>query len=128
MDSRLYFVLGDLFSNVLVGLVAGWFCALIIGEGWNMFLAMFFAMLIGMVVGMVLFFPLGMLFGAMEVMLPTMFGGMFSGMVVGMWAAMMPMSGSQSVAMGAVCGLIAIVTVWILNNAVRGVRSMPEKG
>ena len=32
MDSRLYFVLGDLFSNVLVGVVAGWLAALVVGR------------------------------------------------------------------------------------------------
>ena len=87
MDSRLYFVLGDLFSNVLVGAVAGWLCALIIGTGWNMWVAMFVAMAIGMIVGTLLWLPLGMKFGTMEVMVPVMFGGMLSGMVVGMWAA-----------------------------------------
>ena len=128
MDSRLYFVLGDLVSNILVGLVAGWLCALIIGVGWNMFLAMVLAMIIGMIVGTILWFPLGMLFGAMEVMLPTMFGGMLSGMVVGMWAAMMPLGAGQAAVIGGVCGLVAIVTVWVLNNALRGVRSDLAKG
>ena len=93
MDSRLYFVLGDLASNLLVGALAGWLSALVIGVGWNMWLAMFLAMALGMLVGLVLFFPLGMAFGAMEVMLPTMFSGMLSGMVVGMWTAMHPVSG-----------------------------------
>ena len=83
MDSRLYFVLGDLASNLLVGALAGWFSALVIGDGWNMWLAMFLAMGLGMLLGLVLFFPLGMAFGAMEVMLPTMFSGMLAGMVVG---------------------------------------------
>ncbi len=83
MDSRLYFVLGDLAANLLVGALAGWLSAVVIGTGWNMFLAMFLAMGLGMLVGLVLFFPLGMAFGAMEVMLPTMFSGMLAGMVVG---------------------------------------------
>lgn len=128
MDSRLYFVLGDLASNILVGLVVGWLCALIVGVGWNMYLAMLLAMVIGMVVGTVLWFPLGILFGAMEVMLPTMFGGMLSGMVVGMWAAMMPVSGTQAAVIGSVCGLISIVIIWVVNNAVRGIRPYQAEG
>jgi membrane protein implicated in regulation of membrane protease activity len=76
-----------------------------------------------MIVGLVLWFPLGILFGAMEVMLPIMFGGMLSGMVVGMWAAMMSLGGYEAAAMGGVCGLISIVIIWVLNNAVRGTRS-----
>ncbi len=122
MDSRLYFVLGDLAGNILVGALAGWLSALVIGEGWNMVLAMFLAMAIGMLVGLVLFFPLGMAFGAMEVMLPTMFGGMLSGMVVGMWAAMHPVGGGDGLLVGAGCGLFGIVVIWVLNHAVRGRR------
>ena len=95
-----------------------WFCA---------FLAMLVAMVIGMAVGLVLFFPLGVAFGAMEVMLPTMFTGMFSGMVVGMWAAMMPLGGLQAVAAGAVCGLVGVNVIWILNNSLRGVQE-PREG
>ena len=127
MDSRLYFVLGDLFSNLLVAILAGWLCSLLIPAGWNMFLAMLVAMVIGMAVGLGLFFPLGVAFGAMEVMLPTMFTGMFSGMVVGMWAAMMPLGGLQAVAAGAVCGLVGVNVIWILNNSLRGVQE-PREG
>ncbi len=122
MDSRLFFVLGDLGGNLLVAAVAGWLCALLIPVGWNMFFAMLVAMAIGMVVGLVLFFPLGIFFGAMEVMVPTMFSGMLSGMVVGMWAAMEPVSGQQALVCGAVCGLIGINIIWIMNNSLRGPR------
>jgi hypothetical protein len=121
MDSRLYFVLGDLASNILVGLVVGWLCCLIVDVGWHMFLTMVLAMFIGMVTGTVLWFPLGRFFGAMEVMLPTMFSGMLSGMVVGMWATMMPLGDFEAAAIGGVCGLISIVIIWILNNSVHGV-------
>ncbi len=128
MDSRLYFVLGDLASNLLVGAMAGWLSALVIGVGWNMWLAMFLAMALGMLVGLVLFFPLGMAFGAMEVMLPTMFGGMLSGMVVGMWAAMHPVSGTVALLVGAGCGLVGINVIWVLNIALRGRRSYAQEG
>lgn len=125
MDSRLYFVLGDLASNLLVGALAGWLSALVIGVGWNMWLAMFLAMALGMLVGLVLFFPLGMAFGAMEVMLPTMFSGMLSGMVVGMWTAMHPVSGVTALVVGAGCGLVGINVVWVLNVGLRGQRTYP---
>jgi hypothetical protein len=128
MDSRLYFVLGDLFSNILVGVVAGWLAALVVGEGWNMLLAMVLAMVLGMIVGTILWLPLGALFGAMEVMLPTMFGGMLSGMVVGMWAAMAPVGGLVAALTGGGCGLLAIVIVWVMNYSLRGVRPAPGEG
>lgn len=124
MDSRLYFVLGDLFSNVAVGLVAGVLAALVVGEDWNMYLAMILAMVLGMIVGTVLWLPLGALFGAMEVMLPTMFGGMISGMVVGMWVAMSPISVKAAALVGMACGLLAIVIVWIINGSLRGIRDL----
>ena len=123
MDSRLYLVLGDLASNILVGAAVGWLCALVVGVGWNMFLTMLLAMAIGMVVGTILWVPLGMFFGAMEVMLPTMFGGMLSGMVVGMRAAMMPVGSLQALFIGGLCGLAAIAIIWIMNARLRGVRS-----
>jgi Na+/citrate or Na+/malate symporter len=128
MDHRLYFVLGDLFANLVVGAVAGWACALLIGVEWNMFIAMVIAMVIGMLVGLFLFFPLGILFGAMEVMLPTMFSGMMSGMAIGMWAAMAPVTASQGLQWGAVVGLICLAIIWILNAGLRGRRSFGEEG
>ncbi len=128
MDSRLYFVLGDLASNLLVGALAGWLSALVIGVGWNMWLAMFLAMALGMLVGLLLFFPLGMAFGAMEVMLPIMLSGMLSGMVVGMWAAMHPVSAVTGLMAGAGCGLVGINVVWVLNVGLRGQRSYLKEG
>ncbi|MBT4518967.1 MAG: hypothetical protein HOC23_03090 [Halieaceae bacterium] len=121
MDSRLYFVLGDLGSNILVGLFVGWLCSLIVATGWNMAFTMILTMIIGMVIGTVLWLPLGILFGAMEVMLPVMFSGMLSGMVVGMWATMAPLEIYQAATAGSVCGLVSIVIVWVMNNSARGI-------
>jgi hypothetical protein len=123
MDHRLFFVLGDLTVNIVVGAAVAWLCALFVGVGWNMFLAMILSMIIGMIIGTLLFFPLGIAFGAMEVMLPAMFTGMVSGMVVGMWATMEPLSGMSALAIGGVCGLACIVSIWILNNSVKGVQT-----
>lgn len=122
MDSRWYFVFGDLFANLLVGAVAGWLCALAIGVGWPMLAAMVVAMALGMVVGLVLFFPMGILLGAMEVMLPAMCSGMFSGMLVGMWDAMKPLDSAAALGLGAGCGAVCIVSLWLLNSLLRGVR------
>ena len=84
MDSRLYFVLGDLAANILCGAIIGAVCYLIFDPDWNMLAAMFFAMGVGMVVSMLLWFPTSIVLGAMEAMLPMMLTGMYSGMVVGM--------------------------------------------
>lgn len=127
MDSRLYFVLGDLGSNVFIGLAVGWLSAMLVGVGWNMYLAMMVTMVLGMVVGTILWLPLGILFGAMELMVPAMCTGMVSGMVVGMWAAMVPLGANEAATIGAVCGLASIVLVWIVNNSLRGVRHFPAE-
>lgn len=122
MDSRWYFVLGDLFSNLLVGAIAGWLCVLVVGEGWNMVLAMLLAMAIGMLVGLFLWPPLAVLFGAMEVMVPIMFSGMVSGMFLGMAATMRPIGHLEALQTGALYGLGSLVFIWILNSFMRGAR------
>ncbi|SRR5690606_31734585 len=126
MDHRLYFVIGDLLANILVGLFVGWITWLLVSPGWNMWLAMVVMMVLGMVLAGLLFLPLGVFLGAMEVMIPTMLGGMLSGMVIGMWCAMAPLSGPAATALGGACGLLAIVAVWIANHSLRGSRSVLE--
>ena len=54
MDDRLYFIFGDLFSNCAVGALVGLVLAGLVGDGWNMLLAM----LVGMGMGMILGLPL----------------------------------------------------------------------
>jgi hypothetical protein len=122
MDSRLYFVLGDLFANILVGAVVGWLTALIVSPGWNMWIAMFVMMPVGMLLSMLLWMPMSIYLGAMEVMLPTMFTGMFSAMVIGMDAAMAPMASAVAFKHGAVIGLVVIVAIWVVNNSLRGIQ------
>ncbi len=120
MDHRLYFVLGDLFANLFTGALVGWLSWLIVDPGWNMWIAMFLMMVISMFVAIILWIPFSVLFGAMEVMVPLMFTGMVAGMVVGMWAAMEQLSAMDCFYLGAVCGLVSLVVIWILNSALRG--------
>ncbi|MFK7730229.1 MAG: hypothetical protein AB8B48_01290 [Pseudomonadales bacterium] len=126
MDSRLYFVLGDLIANILCGAIIGAVCYLIFDPSWNMLAAMFFAMGVGMLASMLLWFPTSIVLGAMEAMLPMMLTGMYSGMVVGMWASMHPISLSMSLFVGGVVGLLTITLIWIANNQLRGVKTMEE--
>ena len=120
MDHRLYFVLGDLFANLITGALVGWLSWLIVDPGWNMWIAMFLMMVVSMFVAIILWIPFSVWFGAMEVMVPLMFTGMVSGMVVGMWAAMEQLSAMDCFYLGAVCGLVSLVVIWILNSALRG--------
>jgi hypothetical protein len=121
MDNRLYFVFGDLLSNIVMGALVGVVSVLLVSTGWNMWLAMVLMMVIGMVLGLVGALAFGFLYGAMEVMVPVMQTGMWSGMVVGMWQAMAPLTYSQGALAGGVTGLLVLNVIWVANTGLRGV-------
>ena len=121
MDHRLYFIAGDLISNIGVGIVIALSAALLIGSGWNMFIAMVVMMALGMISGLLLSLALGILFGAMEIMVPVMLTSMFSGMFSGMWLAMTDVALAQLVYLGAVTGLAVTCIIWLVNARLRGI-------
>ena len=117
MDRRLYFVLGDLFANVLVATAAAGFCAWLIGGSWGMLPGMLAGMLIGMVVALLISLPLlAPLLGVMEVLTPCMLSGMFGGMWGGMW----PLRGTGILSWGIGTGLVVIIAMYALNAAKSG--------
>ena len=124
MDHRLYFILGDLFANLLTGAAVGLLCWLIVDTGWNMWIAMFLMMTMGMLVAIVLWVPFSILFGAMEVMVPLMLTGMVAGMVVGMSLTVQQLTAMRCLADGALYGLISLVAIWILNSVLRGTQAV----
>ena len=120
METRLYFLFGDVVSNSVIGILAGLAAASLVGPGWPMLLGMLVGMAIGMLVsflGPIVFCPL---FGAHEVMMPTMLTGMLSGMVFGMWAAMRVLSTETVAGIGALLGLGMAVVVWMSNARLHG--------
>ena len=106
MDHRLFFAVGDLFANILVGVFAGLISWAIVDTGWNMWLAMFAMMALGMIAGLIVFFAVSIKLGAMEVMVPVMFSGMLGGMVIGMAAAMMPPSTGETTQLAAILPMV----------------------
>lgn len=128
MDHRLYFILGDLLVNIVVGAIVAAVSWLLISTAWNMYLAMIIMMLLGMIVGTIASFPFVYLYGAMEVMLPGMSTGMMSGMVTGMWLAMDSLSFPFALVVGGFTGFVTIVAVWILNNQIDGVQGKRADG
>ena len=54
MDHRLYFIFGDLLSNIIVGILMAVSATLLISTGWNMFIAMVVMMLLAMIVSLFL--------------------------------------------------------------------------
>ena len=121
MDHRLYFIFGDLLSNIIVGILMAVSATLLISTGWNMFIAMVVMMLLAMIVSLFLTLLLGIVFGAMEIMVPGMFSGMFSGMFGGMWLAMADVSLVHLVWLGAIIGLVVTCIIWLANARLRGI-------
>jgi hypothetical protein len=116
METRPYFVLGDLLVNATVGALVGLACAALIGPAWNMWLGMFIGMALGMAMALVLSLGLfAVLLGAMEVMVPAMLTGMTAGMVVGMAAPMTEVSLGDGARWGALLGLVCLVVTYAAN-------------
>ncbi len=124
METRLYFLLGDLLACVLVAVVAACACAAIFSDAWPMVLLMPVSMVVGMFIGLLVAVLAGLIyfFGAMEIMVPTM----FTGMVAGMWGAMVgagPEFSYASLAMqGAILGLVVNVAIRIYSMSLSGIK------
>ena len=120
METRPYFLFGDLLATGLAGAVCGLAGAAVVVPGWNMFLAMIPAMVVGMAVSLPISIGLGALFGAMEIMVPTMFGGMMAGMWVGMAEAMGRVETvGDALGQGALVGWACWAVTWVLNGIIQ---------
>ncbi len=121
METRPYFIFGDLLSCGIIGALCGLLCMFIVGQDWNMMVAMVAGMVIGMVlavlIDLIFFF---WLFGAMEVMMPTMLTGMLSGMAVGAIAAMGPLEAGWCAGVGALIGLGTLICTYTANAFLTG--------
>lgn len=121
METRPYFLLGDLLANVSTGALAGLACAALFDPAWNMWLGMFLGMAIGMAIALVLGVGLFFIFfGAMEVMIPTMLTGMVAGMIVGMAAPMTGMSLLDGIRWGALSGIGCLGFTYVMNALLAG--------
>ncbi len=120
METRPYFLLGDLLANSLAGVVVALLCSVVFGPSWNMVVAMFVGMALGMFVSMFVALPMGALFGAMEVMVPVMTTGMVAGMVVSMGAAMEPVPAGQAAWLGVLSGVGTLVACYVADAWMKG--------
>ena len=124
MDHRLFYIIGDVFSSALTGIVVALLSYALVSPAWPMLVAMPVMMILGMVVGLLLFFPLSIAFGAMEIMIPCMLGGMISGMTLGMWLTMQVLTVVGTVIIGAETALCTLLFVWVANTLLRGQRAL----
>jgi len=116
----MYFVLGDLFANVLVASAAAGLSTWLIGGSWGMLPGMIAGMLLGLLVALLISLPLlSPLLGVMEILSPCMLSGMFGGMWGGMWS----LTGAEVLSWGIVTGLVVIIAIYALND----VRSGPQE-
>lgn len=121
MENRLYFIFGDLISNIAVGASAAALIALLVTPEWSMLTAMFVSMALGMWISVLLGFAVLLRhFGAMEIMLPTMMSGMMAGMISGMLAAMRPLAITDALLLGTVIGAVSCIAFWIGNFILSG--------
>ena len=115
METRPYFLFGDIVTNAGCGAVVALVCTTAFGDGWPTLVAM----VLGMVAGGVVSIPLAMLavtlFGAMEVMLPVM----TTGMLVGMMASSRSVAPGVAAMGGALAGLGVLFVTYLLNARLR---------
>lgn len=116
IETRPYFLLGDLLGCLIAGAVAA-FAALLVPSSWWMAPSMAVAMVAGMLAGLLVGVLIVPLFG-MESMPPAMMTGMASGMIVSMTdLAADPRS---ALVVGAAIGGAVFVGMYVLNAVVSG--------
>ena len=119
METRPYFVLGDIASNGGVGALVGVTCAWLFPSEWHMAVTMIAGMIFGMVMSLPMAFLLSGLFGAMETLLPVMTTGMVAGMVVTMQSSLTTMRPEETARIGASCGLAVVIVTYLANAFIR---------
>ena len=120
LETRRYFVFGDLLSTCFIGGAVGGVTSLLVQDGWPMPVGMIAGMVLGMVLSLLLSLLFVPAFGALEIMLPSMLAGMVSGMVCGMAVAAGALSGLAALGAGAGCGFVVVVYTYLLNARVGG--------
>jgi hypothetical protein len=116
METRPYFVLGDISGNALVGAFSGWAGIAWMPHALGFWPGMLVSMLGSMAVTMVLALTLLLRwFGAMEVMIPTMLSGMTANMVVCALGHHYGWSNGTGALLGAAIGLAVLLLTYVAN-------------
>jgi hypothetical protein len=120
VERRIYFIAGDVLSNVVMGMAGAWLAAAVVSPSWSMPAGMMAGMLAAMGLGLVLTPPFVALFGAMEVMLPVMLTAMLSGMVFGMAGAMRAPAVPTLLFGGGTIGLLVLLLTYAVDAHLHG--------
>ena len=120
METRLRFLLGDLFANATLGMLTALACASLVSENWSPMAAMCAGMLLGMALAFPASIVFGIFFGAFEITIPLMLTGMVAGMAGAMLAATGPLPVHEAIQCGAVLGIVVLALTYIANAFLRG--------
>ena len=120
METRPYFILGDLISNMLAGAAVGCATAALITVNWPMPVSMAAGMALGMLLGMPIQIACSLLFGAFEVMIPMMLTSMTAGMAVAMRASMQETAGGAGAVWGVCIGVFVLGFTYLSNAVLSG--------
>lgn len=120
METRPYFLFGDIFCNTLLGATIGALATISVSDRWSMLIAMVLGMAAGMLLASVFGAVCGILFGAFELMVPLMLTGMIAGMAIPMRAVMGPLDAATAAGFGAATGLLVLAGTYVLNATLRG--------
>jgi hypothetical protein len=113
METRPYFIAGDLSCSLLVGGATAVAAIATFSEAWPVPAAMLVGMLLGMAVAAVGILAFGRFFGMIELQMPAMLSGMLAGMIVAMIVTRRPLPSSTGAIIGGVLGMATFVAVWL---------------
>ena len=122
METRPYFIAGDLSCSIVVGVLTAVAATATVSEAWPMLAAMVVGMVLGMAVAAVGILGFGPFFGMIELQMPAMLAGMLTGMVVAMTATTIPLASSTASVIGGTLGLTTFVAVWLADARLRARR------
>jgi hypothetical protein len=128
METRPFFVLGDIFTNVAAGVAAALLTWSLVPLSWSPLLSMPAGMILGTLAAIPVTIALSPLFGAFEIMLPGMLSGMIAGMIAAMMSATESPGMARAAAWGAGAGIAVVIWVYALTAyASRSDRHGPQE-
>ena len=123
METRPYFILGDVSCSVTVGLASGTVVTALGSLEWSMPVSMVAGMLLGMTVAAIGIIAFGLCFGMTELHMPAMITGMLTGMGIVMLGSTQLLTEVTAGLLGALIGLVVYLLTWIADALLQLERS-----
>jgi len=123
METRPYFIIGDVSCSVTVGIASGAAVTALVSLEWSMLVSMVAGMLLGMTVAAIGIIGFGLCFGMMELHMPAMITGMLTGMGIVMLRSQEPLAAVTAGFLGALVGLVIYTLTWMADALLQRERS-----